>query len=106
MPQGLSEEVSFYFYRVAQEALTNAVKHSRSARVEVAVVSDGRVLSMRIQDFGVGFDPAVERDGLGLVTMQELLKMSGGRFHSIRGRGTELEAGANLGNASVSAQAA
>jgi signal transduction histidine kinase len=108
VPQCLSEEVSLCFYRVAQEALTNAVKHSRSARVEVAVVSDGRVLNMRIRDFGVGFDPAVERDGLGLVTMQERLKMIGGvlRFHSIPGRGTELEAEANLGNASLSAQAA
>jgi PAS domain S-box-containing protein len=108
VPQSLSEEVSLCFYRVAQEALMNAVKHSRSARVDVAVVSDGRVLSMRIRDFGVGFDPAVERDGLGLVTMQERLKMIGGvlRFHSIPGRGTELEAEAKLGDASLSAQAA
>jgi len=108
VPRCLSEEVSLCFYRVAQEALTNAVKHSRSARVDVAVASDGRVLNMRIRDFGVGFDPAVERDGLGLVTMQERLKMIGGalRLHSIPGRGTELEAEADLGNASLSAQAA
>jgi len=108
MPQPLSEEVSLCFYRVAQEALTNAVKHSRSSRVDVTVVSSGQTLSMRIRDFGIGFDPAVEKEGLGLVTMQERLKMIGGvlRFHSIPGRGTELEAEANIGDASLSVQAA
>jgi len=108
MPPSLSEEVSLCFYRVAQEALTNAAKHSRSSRVDVTVVSNGRLLRMRIRDFGVGFDPAVERDGLGLVTMQERLKMIGGvvRFHSVAGRGTELEAEANIGDASRSFQAA
>jgi signal transduction histidine kinase len=108
VPQSLSEEVSLCFYRVAQEALTNAAKHSRSSRVDVTVVANGQLLRMRIRDFGVGFDPAVERDGLGLVTMQEQLKMIGGvlRFHSVPGRGTELEAEANIGDNSLSVEAA
>jgi PAS domain S-box-containing protein len=108
VPQSLSEEVSLCFYRVAQEALTNAVKHSRSSRVDVAVLSNDRVLSMRIRDFGVGFDPQVPKDGLGLVTMQERLKMIGGvlRFNSVPGRGTELEAEANINDARLPAQAA
>jgi hypothetical protein len=107
MPQGLPEQVSLCFYRVAQEALTNALKHSQSPKVDVNVVSNGRVLSMRIRDFGVGFDPAVPREGLGLVTMQERLRMIGGvlRFHSLPGRGAELEAEANIQVARLPAQA-
>jgi signal transduction histidine kinase len=91
VPQCLPEQVSLCFYRVAQEALIHAVKHSQSSKVD-ASVSNGRVLSMRIRDFGDGFDPAVPREGLGLVTMQERLRLIGGvlRFNALPGGGTEL----------------
>jgi signal transduction histidine kinase len=91
VPQCSPEQVSLCFYRVAQEALIHAVKHSQSSKVD-ASVSNGRVLSMRIRDFGDGFDPAVPREGLGLVTMQERLRLIGGvlRFNALPGGGTEL----------------
>lgn len=94
----LRKEVSLCFYRVAQEALTNAVKHSKSPQIDVNVAADGCVLRMRVRDFGVGFDPAIQRNGLGLISMQERLRMIGGvvRFNSVLGGGTELEAEANL----------
>jgi PAS domain S-box-containing protein len=108
VPQSLPERVSLCFYRVAQEALANAVKHSKSPRVDVSVISNGRVLSMRIRDFGIGFDPALPREGLGLVTMQERLRVIGGvlRFNSISGRGTELEAEVNIDDANLADRAA
>lgn len=90
----LPKEVSLCFYRVAQEALANAARHSQSSRIEVSLVLEGRVLSMRIRDFGLGFDPEIQRSGLGLISMQERLKMIGGvlRIHAVTGRGTEVEA--------------
>jgi len=61
------------------------------------VFFDGRLLRMRIRDFGVGFDPSVRRNGLGLVTMQERLRMIDGvlRFNPVP-EGTELEAEVRL----------
>jgi len=88
----LPEDVSLCLYRVAQEALSNAVKHSQSKRVEVRLkASNGRVL-LQIKDFGIGFDPAMQIGGLGLATMQERLRMIGGTLsiQSIPGIGTEL----------------
>jgi signal transduction histidine kinase len=88
----LSDDVSLCFYRVAQEALTNAVKHSRSKRIEVRLGSARNRVRLLVKDFGVGVDPAMQGDGLGLATMQERLGMVGGTL-SIRSRvakGTDL----------------
>ena len=88
----LPEDVSLCFYRVAQEALNNAVKHSHSRRVEVHLDNRHEQLFLQIKDFGIGFDPAVPVEGLGLATMRERLRMLGGTLsiRSIAGRGTEL----------------
>jgi signal transduction histidine kinase len=90
----LSEDLSLCFYRVAQEALNNVVKHSHSDRIEVGLGSRRGRVWMRIKDFGVGFDPAAHADGIGLAAMQERLRMVGGSLHikSTPGSGTELMA--------------
>jgi PAS domain S-box-containing protein len=108
MTRPLPQQVSLCFYRVAQEALTNAVKHSGSWQVNVTVTLDGKLLRMLIKDFGAGFDLAVKKNGLGLVTMQERLRMIGGvlRVNSVAGRGTELVAEANLDYPEQSAKVA
>ncbi|HEX4921487.1 MAG TPA: ABC transporter substrate binding protein, partial [Candidatus Bathyarchaeia archaeon] len=56
LPSQLSDDLSLCFYRVAQEALNNAVKHSHSRRIEVKLGNSRGHLWMRIKDFGVGFD--------------------------------------------------
>lgn len=104
----LPEDVALCFYRVAQEALNNAVKHSHSQRVEVHLDNGhGRVL-LQIKDYGVGFDPATPVDGLGLATMQERLQMVGGTLSikSIAGGGTELTAEAKAHSSSSASNAA
>jgi signal transduction histidine kinase len=73
IPEDLDSEVALCFYRVAQEALSNVVKHSRSSRAELTVALQGRELRMQIADFGVGYDAEVVPVGLGLATMQERL---------------------------------
>jgi PAS domain S-box-containing protein len=94
----LPEGVALCFYRVAQEALSNAVRHSGSPHIEVRLTSGGQTLRMQIRDFGIGFDPTIRDRGLGLATMHERLKMIGGKLlvHSSIGGGTELIAEANL----------
>jgi signal transduction histidine kinase len=98
LPEFLPEEVSLAFYRVAQEALSNAVKHSGSDRVEVSLRYQDELLCMRVRDFGVGFDPDLRKSGLGLVTMQERLRMIGGalRFNPVAEGGIELQAEAKV----------
>jgi len=84
-------------YRIVQEALTNAAKHSKASRVWIRIGRKNRVFCCSIEDDGVGFDvQAVQshgkRKGLGLIGMQERLNGIGGTLSidSARGRGTRL----------------
>lgn len=87
-------------YRVGQEAVTNALKHARATRVNVAVRHNSGELCLVVRDDGCGFSDhaATSGDrapgGLGLSGMRERVVLLGGRF-SIRGdagAGTTVEA--------------
>jgi signal transduction histidine kinase len=94
LPKHMPPDVEISLYRVAQEALSNLVKHSRAqnASVELRQVR-GRLL-LRILDDGVGFDSQLESAGLGLVTMRERLNAVGGTINitSSPTTGTAIEA--------------
>jgi PAS domain S-box-containing protein len=77
----LDEETEIAIYRVAQEALSNATRHSDAHGIRVAVsVANGR-LHLEVRDDGLGFDPARIRPGaLGLVGMEERALAVGGSF--------------------------
>jgi signal transduction histidine kinase len=83
-------------YRLAQEALRNAARHSGAdtARLEMAVI--GGQLRLRIEDAGCGFAPreVAHADGLGLVSMRERAAYIGGKLtvRTAPGRGTLIEA--------------
>jgi two-component system, NarL family, sensor histidine kinase DegS len=84
-------------YRIVQEALTNAAKHSKASRVWIQIGRKNHLFCCSIEDDGVGFDVrAVQSDGkrrgLGLIGMQERLNGIGGTLSidSGRGRGTRL----------------
>jgi signal transduction histidine kinase len=92
-------------YRVAQEALTNVVRHARASSVDVDVARNETGLRMRIHDGGVGFavKPVLLTRGnkhLGLLGMRERLEMVGGRFQieSSVGKGTTITAHVPCGN--------
>jgi PAS domain S-box-containing protein len=74
----LPEEVSLCLYRVLQEALQNAVKHSGSPQVEVSLHGSASDVALSVCDAGIGFpiDEVLKgRRGLGLVSMKERLKL-------------------------------
>jgi signal transduction histidine kinase len=108
LPSKLSDDLSLCFYRVAQEALNNAVKHSHSSHIEVKLGNSGGHVWMRIKDFGVGFDATARANGIGLATMRERLRMVGGslQIESSPGAGTELTAEAKAVTPAISAHAA
>ena len=96
VPKRLPEPLSLAAYRVFQEALQNALKHSQTSRLGVSLSVEGRDLVLRVKDYGLGFDAesANQTGSLGLLSMRERLRMIGGEFliHSEIGRGTQVEA--------------
>jgi two-component sensor histidine kinase len=81
-------------YRVVQEALTNASRHSGARKLELALSPEGDWVLGTIADDGRGFESGVaRRRGLGLLGMEERVRELGGsiRFLSQPGRGTRVE---------------
>jgi signal transduction histidine kinase len=92
-----SPQTRLIFYRIAQEALTNARKHASAEHVRVRISESEGGVAMEIVDDGVGFQPhegVVAAPGhMGLAAMRERAEMAGGRceLHSLPGQGTTLD---------------
>lgn len=75
----LSPLVETTIFRIAQESLTNARRHSRSEKVRISLVQQGDRVRLEVQDWGVGFDPErVDNSRLGLQGIRERARMLGG----------------------------
>ena len=95
IPATLPAELTLCLFRIAQEALQNAAKHSGTARVAVRLNCRDNGLALTIEDDGVGFDVSAGwRRGLGLISMHERLEAFGGTLviRSAPGSGTRVEA--------------
>jgi signal transduction histidine kinase len=93
IPSAISPEIAVCLYRIAQEALANAIKHSGAEHVQVELSGTADMISLRIVDDGTGFDPAlIQGQGLGLVSMRERVFHLGGQItiDSRPSRGTRL----------------
>ena len=93
VPNALPEDVTLCLYRVVQEALQNAVKHSGAREILVHLQGGEAALTATVVDDGAGFDvDAKFGKGLGLVSMTERLEAVGGtlRIRSAPGGGTRL----------------
>lgn len=78
----LAISVKEALYRIAQEALTNALKHARPARLRISLEQDNGEVRLEIADDGVGFDSSREYPGhLGLHSMRERAAGVGGVIH-------------------------
>ncbi|HEV2522886.1 MAG TPA: ATP-binding protein [Candidatus Acidoferrales bacterium] len=93
----LPTTVEIALYRIVQEALTNAAKHSRAGNVHIQLDRSAGQVRCLIHDDGTGFDVPTVLDrkgdcGLGLLGIQERLNAMGGTLHiqSSLGRGTKL----------------
>jgi signal transduction histidine kinase len=95
--RALPEETEQHLLRIAQEAVTNAVKHARASQVRIHLAVAGRKLSLSVADNGRGFeqDEAFSEVGghFGLLGMRERAERLGGelQLHSEPGQGTEVE---------------
>ena len=100
MQRTLDSIVATCFYRVLQEALQNALKHSHSQSLYVLLKCTTGKIQLTVRDFGIGFDTAaaMKGKGLGLTTMQERLKLVNGELlvESRPQNGTTIDAKAPL----------
>jgi PAS domain S-box-containing protein len=95
LPERPPLAVEEVFYRIAQEALHNVVKHARARRVEVVLACNEELVMLTIRDDGEGFDPTGPFPGhLGQRSMRERASRLGGtlRVESEVGKGTSVEA--------------
>jgi two-component system, NarL family, sensor histidine kinase UhpB len=76
----LDDDVQLVVYRVAQEALSNAARHSGAARVEVTLRRSGRGAELVVADDGRGFAFEQSERGLGIAGMRERALLAGGEL--------------------------
>jgi signal transduction histidine kinase len=94
---GLPEEVAHHVFRIAQEAITNAVNHANPNQIDLKVNIDSRELNLQVVDDGCGFEPDgafTSRNGnFGLIGMRERAERLDGhlRLESHPGNGTRLD---------------
>ncbi len=91
-------EIEMVFFRIAQEALNNIIKHAKAHAAKISVEQEDGRIRMIIRDDGIGFD--TERiinhhrvhPGLGLIAMNERVSALGGTFsiESVMGKGTQV----------------
>ncbi len=96
-PRPIPSPVKTALFRIAQEALTNVVKHACADNATVTLIFDEGEVSLRVTDDGVGFDLGmiqnIDRPTWGLLGMEERATLLGGRLNldSVPGQGTRVE---------------
>ena len=93
--RGLSESQSLHLYRMLQEMLQNALKHSKADQFVVQADRDGDKLVIQVWDNGIGFEPESRKNGtgVGLYNLATRAEMIGATLitRSAQGKGTRYE---------------
>jgi len=101
----IPENLKMSIFRIAQESLNNAAKHSRAERVDVSLARSENCIELTVADAGIGMDlDRIARDpdsmSFGLAGMRERAELTGGRvsIHSTPGYGTTVQATWQIGD--------
>jgi signal transduction histidine kinase len=90
----VEDRIAITVYRIAQEALTNVVRHSGASRVDVSLKGEDGILMLSVEDDGKGFDlgELSKSGGLGVIGMRERAELIGGalEIRSDPGGGTAI----------------
>ena len=90
----LQTQIANSVYRVVQEALTNVARHAQATTVTVKLKAEHSAINLRIEDNGIGFDPAAidASSSGGIIGMQERISLLGGtlQVQSKPGAGTRI----------------
>jgi PAS domain S-box-containing protein len=85
--------VAIHLYRIAQEAVTNALKHGQARRIEIGLTAKGRSITLAVKDNGTGIPRKLpKRKGMGLRIMRYRAEVIGGALlvDPVRGGGTRV----------------
>jgi signal transduction histidine kinase len=91
--QSLPASVEENLLRIAQEAVTNAIRHGQAQTIALQLLFEPTAVHLQIRDDGQGFAPATHlTSGFGLIGMQERVHHLGGHLHLVSqlGQGTEI----------------
>jgi len=77
-PNFVPSEIGLCLFRVLQEALQNAAKHSGMKRTEVELAEYSDEVHLIVRDSGRGFDVGAVKQGLGLISMRERIRLVNG----------------------------
>lgn len=95
VPRSVSPDISLCLFRIVQEGLRNVQKHSGAPHAQVRIEAMDDALHLSISDDGAGYDAkdSADRQGLGLWSMRERVRLVGGRFevHSETQKGTRID---------------
>jgi len=82
VPRNLPQEVSLSLFRILQQAVHNALKHSGAKQIEVRMWEQSHELHLQVKDLGKGFDLLAEMQGvgLGLTSMRERARLVNGNI--------------------------
>lgn len=98
----LSGDIETAIFRVIQEALTNAYRHSGSEDVRVDIDQETDRVTVRVRDFGKGIGPSAATSGVGISGMKERVRQLNGELKVSRAEpGTLVEAAIPLLNAGI-----
>lgn len=94
----LPSHISVQLYRIAQEAVTNAIKHSDCELIQVDLSLEGEILTLSVRDDGKGMQPDDDSTGMGLFTMRRRAEIIGADFdlHASPGDGTAIRCSLRL----------
>jgi signal transduction histidine kinase len=90
----LPSDVESELLRIAQEGVTNVLKHARAEQVELRLAFSEQNVTLTIADDGMGFNSTAHHEGFGLLGMRERAERIGARLlvGSRSGQGTRVEA--------------
>jgi len=88
----VADGVAITIYRVAQESISNAIRHSGATRIRVSLIVDNNLVRLAVSDNGKGFDaknvsPSSNAGRIGILGMKESVEYIGGRFEIDTGSG-------------------
>ena len=82
----LPPDVELHLFRIAQEAVSNAVQHAAARSIAISLVRTDRGVELGVQDDGRGMPPARDRSGIGLLSMEHRARSVGSRLQVSSGR--------------------
>jgi signal transduction histidine kinase len=92
LEERLPEPVETGLFRVAQELITNVLRHAGADEATVQILEENREVRLTVEDNGAGFDLGAPRAGMGLGNITARVAAMGGRVHydSMPGHGTSV----------------